>query len=237
GGVRTQTSTSNVLTYILSDHLGSTTVTLNTSGSKIAEIRYDAWGKSRLTSGTTPTARHYTGQYEAEAGLYFYNARWYDPAISRFAQADSIIPNLASPITFDRYAYANNNSIKYNDPSGHWIETALDIAFIAYDIYDISTNGLNWENGLSLAADVAGVVLPVVTGGGVAVRALMHADDAVKAINTVDNVVDAANAGDNLVDAIKVMDVPCSFNADTPVLTSEGEVSIAAVEIEDYVLA
>ena len=97
----------------------------------------------------------------------------------------------------------------YNDPTGHWIESAVDIAFIAYDIYDISTNGLNWENGLSLAADVAGLALPLVTGGGLAVRALMHADDAVdavKVINAIDNVVDTANLVDDGADIANIID-------------------------------
>ena len=43
----------------------------------------------------------------------------YDPALGRFIQPDSIIPDLASSKGFDRYAYSNNNPINYNDPSGH----------------------------------------------------------------------------------------------------------------------
>jgi RHS repeat-associated protein len=50
-------------------------------------------------------------------GLMFYNARWYDPALGRFAQADTIIPGGVQGL--DRYAYANNNPILYTDPSGH----------------------------------------------------------------------------------------------------------------------
>ena len=63
----------------------------------------------------------YTGQYEAEAGLYFYNARWLDPKLGRFAQADSIVPDQGSPQSWDRYAYVNNNPVRYSDPSGHVI--------------------------------------------------------------------------------------------------------------------
>jgi hypothetical protein len=44
----------------------------------------------------------------------------YDPYLNRFTQPDSIVP-LASQGTqaWDRYAYANNNPVKYTDPSGH----------------------------------------------------------------------------------------------------------------------
>ena len=54
-------------------------------------------GGTRYTSGTTPTSSQYTGQRNDTAiGLYFYNARYYDPALGRFIQADNIVPGAAS---------------------------------------------------------------------------------------------------------------------------------------------
>jgi len=50
-------------------------------------------------------------------GLMFYNARWYDPQLGRFAQADTIVPG--GPQGMDRYAYVNNNPVNGVDPSGH----------------------------------------------------------------------------------------------------------------------
>jgi len=50
-------------------------------------------------------------------GLMFYNARWYDPTLGRFAQADSLVP--AGVQGYDRYAYVNNNPLSFTDPSGH----------------------------------------------------------------------------------------------------------------------
>ncbi|MFQ5616554.1 MAG: RHS repeat-associated core domain-containing protein, partial [Anaerolineales bacterium] len=61
-----------------------------------------------------------TGQREeAGLGLYFYNARWYDPALARFIQADSIVPGQFNPLAYDRYQYVFSNPLKYIDPSGH----------------------------------------------------------------------------------------------------------------------
>ena len=55
-----------------------------------------------------------------ELGLYFYNARWYDSALGRFTSPDSIIPVASQGVqAWDRMAYANNNPIVHNDPSGH----------------------------------------------------------------------------------------------------------------------
>ena len=106
--------------WLLGDHLGSTATTANADGTFHSEVRYSAFGEIRDSSGTMTTDYLYTGQREeAEVGLYYYVARWYDPAIGRFIQADSIIPNPGSAKGFDRYAYVYNNPLRYVDPSGH----------------------------------------------------------------------------------------------------------------------
>lgn len=116
-----QTTTTDNLSYLVQDHLNSTSLTMNTSGSITGEMVYSAWGETPYSFGATPTDRLYTGQYEAEAGLYFYNSRWYDNQLGRFVQADSIIPEPGNPQSWDRYAYVNNNPVRYIDPSGHWV--------------------------------------------------------------------------------------------------------------------
>ena len=54
---------------------------------------------------------------EASLGLMYYGARWYDPALGRFIQADTIV--LGGEQGLDRYAYANNNPVNFTDPIGH----------------------------------------------------------------------------------------------------------------------
>jgi len=50
----------------------------------------------------------------------FYNARWYDPYLNRWAQPDTIVLQASQGVqAWDRYAYANNNPVRYTDPSGH----------------------------------------------------------------------------------------------------------------------
>jgi hypothetical protein len=52
---REATSGGETLYYLLGDHLGSTAITADSSGNKIAELRYKAWGKAfiRYTLKTT----------------------------------------------------------------------------------------------------------------------------------------------------------------------------------------
>jgi RHS repeat-associated protein len=118
----TNTGGGSGLFWLYADHLGSTTLTARLDGlggGLISTLSYTAWGETRNSTGTTPTSIRYTGQREAEAGLYFYNARWYDSALGRFAQADTLIPGQDAQ-AFDRYSYAGNNPARYNDPTGHF---------------------------------------------------------------------------------------------------------------------
>ena len=55
-------------------------------------------------------------------GLYYYGARYYDPAIGRFISADIIVQSPANPQTLNRYSYCINNPLKYIDPTGHYVE-------------------------------------------------------------------------------------------------------------------
>lgn len=80
------------LSYLLTDHLGSTTAVTNTSGQLVSGQLYKAWGESRYAFGSLPTTYKYTGQREESSfGLYFYNARWYDPVSGRFTSADTVV--------------------------------------------------------------------------------------------------------------------------------------------------
>ncbi|MFQ5615767.1 MAG: RHS repeat-associated core domain-containing protein [Anaerolineales bacterium] len=108
------------LYYTLGDHLGSTSVTTDENGGFYSQLLYTPFGETRYASGETPTNYRYTGQREeAGLGLYFYNARWYDPALGRFIQADSIVPGVGNVLAYDRYAGMMNNPVKYTDPTGH----------------------------------------------------------------------------------------------------------------------
>ncbi len=94
GTVRVAMRQNGEVSYLLGDHLGGTSLTLDAAGNKVAELRYRAWGETRYSQGSTPTTYRYTGQREAsEIGLYFYNARWYDPYLNRWIQPDPIVPS------------------------------------------------------------------------------------------------------------------------------------------------
>jgi RHS repeat-associated protein len=56
---------------------------------------------------------------DEDTGLYYYNARYYDPELGRFAQADSVVADASAPQSLNRYSHAANDPLNYVDPSGH----------------------------------------------------------------------------------------------------------------------
>jgi RHS repeat-associated protein len=82
---------------------------------------YKAFGETRYTLGNLGTDYKFTGQREeASLGIYFFNARWMDPSLGRFTSPDTIVPTgTQGTQAWDRYAFVNNNPVRYNDPTGH----------------------------------------------------------------------------------------------------------------------
>jgi len=79
--------------YLLSDHLGSASAVVSADGTAAQTQGYYPWGETRF--GSLETEYQFTGQYRlATLGLDYFNARWYDSSLGRFAQADSIVPGV-----------------------------------------------------------------------------------------------------------------------------------------------
>lgn len=65
-----------------------------------------------LSSGGAPTPGFVSRQFDPDVGLYYLNARWYDPELGRFVSPDPI------PGLLNQYAYAGNNPFRYSDANG-----------------------------------------------------------------------------------------------------------------------
>jgi RHS repeat-associated protein len=119
----------NVFQYYHPDDLTSTSIQTDTNGAVVQNYEYSAFGQSRYTQSTNvfKASRRYTGQVLDDAtGLYYYNARYYDPQLGRFTQPDDIIPDFSNPQSYNRYSYCVNNPLRYTDPSGHWGQEVAD---------------------------------------------------------------------------------------------------------------
>ncbi|WKZ49069.1 MAG: RHS repeat-associated core domain-containing protein [Anaerolineales bacterium] len=112
------------LQYLLTDHLDSTVAVTDSTGTLTSQQRYLPFGgvRSIPNSPILSTDFGYTGQRLLDAGMggiMDYKARFYSPALGRFLQPDSIIPDQSNPQSWNRFAYVLNNPIRYTDPTGH----------------------------------------------------------------------------------------------------------------------
>lgn len=75
-------------------------------------------GDRRISQGTLATDKQFTGQRLDSTGLYYYNARYYDPDIGRFISPDTVVQSLYDPQSLNRDSYCLNNPLRYTDPTG-----------------------------------------------------------------------------------------------------------------------
>ncbi len=108
--------------YYHQDHLGSTRVVTNDISEDKGWLSYYPFGETLTVSGALGGVdRKYTSQeLDSETGLYFYNARYYNPILGRFISADTIVPEPGNSQSLNRYSYVYNNPLNFVDPTGHW---------------------------------------------------------------------------------------------------------------------
>lgn len=106
---------SGITSYYESDGLGSVSSLTNSSGTIAGTYTYDSFGNLSASTGTLINPLRYTArEFDSDAGLYYYRARYYDPTAGRFLSEDPI--GLDAGINF--YAYVDNSPPSYVDPSG-----------------------------------------------------------------------------------------------------------------------
>jgi RHS repeat-associated protein len=108
------------------DALGSTVALTDESGKVKNKYGYDDYGNADASTTETIFNRYtFTGQaWDANAGLYHYKARYYNPQIGRFLTQDTYKGSAWQPWTQNLYTYVGNNPVNYVDPTGHVAVTA-----------------------------------------------------------------------------------------------------------------
>lgn len=114
------------------DHQGGVNLITDMFAGIVQLDEYDPWGKVSRSEGNAEKTRRFNGkELDAESGLYYYGARYYDPDLARFVSPDTFVQEPANPQNLNRYSYTINNPQKYVDPSGHFFGLIFSLIFKA----------------------------------------------------------------------------------------------------------
>ncbi len=123
--------------FPIADVVGSVVAMTDEQGRVAARWDYSAFGEARVPPtgrdgdvrpdpATASPPRGFAGKrFDAEAGLYDFAARDYDPRLGRFLTTDPLGSDAATPASLHPYQYAFNSPLRYRDVTGL---APLDIA-------------------------------------------------------------------------------------------------------------
>jgi len=120
--------------FFHADYLGSVRMISDDSAIVVWQKRYTPFGDTEEESGTIENTYQFTGKgWDEDAGLFYFNARWYDAEIGRFISEDPLWGSILDPQSLNRFSYGRNNPCKFVDPTGLWTASADDFADINLD--------------------------------------------------------------------------------------------------------
>ncbi len=127
------------LYYLYNGH-GDVIQLTDASGSTVMTYKYDAFGNVTSSTGTRAAPYRYSGyRFDEETGLYYLNARYYDPVIARFTSADTYYGQQSDPLSLNLYTYCHNEPIMYWDPTGHNGALAQDYSWLENFAVELET--------------------------------------------------------------------------------------------------
>jgi RHS repeat-associated protein len=131
--------------YVMKDHLGSSRLSFDSSGSVRTTIDYNPYGRVGRSMVNTEVKYRFNGQeYDGELGDYIYNfrARNYDGSVGLFSATDP------RGQTFSPYSIAGGNSISNIDRDGQVFADYQGYLAAQYQMYLASNQWLTTPGGV-----------------------------------------------------------------------------------------
>ena len=120
-----RTSGSDAYAYLNNGH-ADVTALVQPDGQVAGTWYYDAFGVPTEHTGVESPYTYARYRYDDETGLYYLNARMYDPELARFLQEDTYRGEPNDPLSLNLYAYCHNEPLMYSDPTGHVAQREYD---------------------------------------------------------------------------------------------------------------
>ncbi|HEY4871714.1 MAG TPA: LamG-like jellyroll fold domain-containing protein [Candidatus Dormibacteraeota bacterium] len=115
GGLPLEQINGSTVLWLHHDQIGSTRLVTDAGGASQATYTFDAYGKITASTGLVLSPFLFTGQYQdAESGLYYLRARYYDASTGQFLSRDTVVSTTRQP-----YSYVADNPLNAADPSGN----------------------------------------------------------------------------------------------------------------------
>ncbi|AVW92989.1 RHS repeat domain-containing protein [Celeribacter baekdonensis] len=115
--------------YLHKDQLGSVKLITAANGSLVKTSTYAPFGEAfdeMLSLTAADETKGFIGErFDADAGLQYLNARYYDPRLGLFIQPDWLDPTQLG-VGLNRYSYSANDPVNLRDPKGNEATTSGD---------------------------------------------------------------------------------------------------------------
>ena len=177
---------SDTITYIHTDIGGSPLAATDANGTVVWKESYRGYGQRWLYQGSSASQPQWFHGKEQDAatGWQYFGARYYDPAVGRFMGIDPVDFQDGNLHSFNRYAYGNNNPVRYLDPDGGYAEVALEALSLAVGIDSLRQNigagkyGAAAVDGVGVALDAVLTAIPGAPGAvGLGIKAFRQSGE------------------------------------------------------------
>ena len=101
-----------------SDPLGTGMVLVDESGNRVRHQVFTPFGGMHAETGANFRTFYAGHRRDEDSGMYYMQARWYDPGSGRFLSTDPMIRTTLVPQSVNPYSYAENNPVNGVDPTG-----------------------------------------------------------------------------------------------------------------------
>jgi RHS repeat-associated protein len=151
----TFTTSQSGIKWLVTDHLGSTRMVIDETGSLAGIKRHDyaPFGEELFAgaairsasngySGDSVRQKYTSKERDVETGLDYFGARYYSSMHGRFTSVDEAPSKLINPQTLNKYRYALNNPLYHLDPDGNQEKKESTVDWLTRIIWE---NFIRWK--------------------------------------------------------------------------------------------